>query len=70
MNPTLRRIANSLHPDLALTAFTRFRRLVATGLMTEEQALQSIVASSGIPEAEAIETVRNAFEQAKRNRRC
>jgi hypothetical protein len=66
MNHTLRRIALGPHPELALTAFTRFRRVVETGLMTEEQALQSIVASANIPETEASETITRAFDPARR----
>jgi hypothetical protein len=34
MNPTLTRIARDANPDLALSAFTRFRRFVETGIMT------------------------------------
>ena len=66
MNPTLRRIAADLHPDLALAAFTRFRRLVETGIMTEEAVLSSLVASANVPKHEAISTILRAFDAARR----
>jgi hypothetical protein len=68
MNPTLIRIANSAHPGLALAAFTRFRRLVATGIMTEEAVLSSLVASANVPENEALETINRAFDAARRGK--
>jgi hypothetical protein len=66
MNPTLRRIASSAHPDLALTAFTRFRRLVETGILSEADALNSLLASASIPKHEAFETITRSFNVARR----
>jgi len=69
MNPTLLRLANGPHPNLALSAFIRFRNHVESGLLSETQLLRSIVASraTGIPENEAIQTVARAFDAARKS---
>jgi hypothetical protein len=68
MNPTLTRIAKDANPDLALTAFTRFRRLVQTGLKTEADVLNSLLASANVPEPQAIATISRAFDAARRGK--
>jgi hypothetical protein len=66
MNRTLISIAKDANPDLALTAFTRFRRLVETGILSEADVLNSLLASASIPKNEAFETITRAFDAARR----
>jgi hypothetical protein len=66
VNPTLRRIAHDANPDLSLAAFVRFKRFVATGIMTEADVLNSLLASASIPKHEAFDTITRAFNAARR----
>jgi hypothetical protein len=66
MNPTLIRIAKDDNPGLALAAFTKFRRFVETGILTEADVLNSLLASASIPKNEAFETMTRAFDAARR----
>jgi hypothetical protein len=66
MNLTLLKIAKNANPDLALTAFTRFRRLVQTGLKTEADVFNSLLASANIPRIEASATISQAFDLTRR----
>ena len=68
MNPTVARIAKDANPDLALTAFTRYRRLVQTGLKTEADLLSSLLASANIPKDQAFTTILRAFDAARRGK--
>jgi hypothetical protein len=69
MTSALRHLAHGPHPRIALEAFTRFRSLVATGLLTEAEAKRIIARSTtcaGVPEDEANQTIARAFAAAKR----
>jgi hypothetical protein len=70
MTSALRRLAFQRHPGLASLAFFRYRGFVQTGLLSEEQARLSIVASlaSSISEMEAIEVIARGFAAAKGSR--
>jgi hypothetical protein len=65
---TLRHIASGPHPELMLSAFVKFRRFVQTGLKTEADVLNSLLASANIPKTEAFETIARAFNAARRGK--
>jgi hypothetical protein len=63
----LRRLAHQPYAGLAVKAFTKYRGLVSTGIITEDEAMASLLASaSTIASSDASETIRRAFEVARR----
>jgi hypothetical protein len=68
MNSAFRRmLGNEAHVDLALAAFLRFQNLVRPMLVTESDAMVSLLASvsSTIEASSASQTIQRAFEAAK-----
>jgi hypothetical protein len=70
MSFALRRLATDPFPDLAHTAYLCHRNMVASHIMTEDQAKAMLLASTGstIASSDASETIRRAFEAAKGSR--
>ncbi|MGA7326886.1 MAG: hypothetical protein WBX25_20945 [Rhodomicrobium sp.] len=68
MSAALRKLAAGPHPQLALRAFTRYRGLVETGLISEDRARQSLIEScvSTIPFNELEATIARAFHAARK----